>query len=228
MEEEYFGREALKMIYLYILCEGQTEESFINNILVPYFENINIYVTPIILETKRTGLKKYKGGVSDYDKIKKEVQTLACNKNSYVTTMFDYYAMPANTPNINYKEVDIYKRIDIIENAINQDIGVDNCFFNLMLHEFEGLLFSSPTSFEAIGNSKLIREVQSIRNSYPTPEHINNSPDTAPSKRLESLIANYSKVINGTILSKTMGLDIMMRECLHFNQWINKIKSLKG
>ncbi|MGL5255481.1 MAG: DUF4276 family protein, partial [Proteocatella sp.] len=54
------------------------------------------------------------------------------------------------------------------------------------------------------------------------------SPDTAPSKRLESLIANYSKVINGTILSKTMGLDIMMRECLHFNQWINKIKSLKG
>ena len=36
----------MKNVYIY--CEGQAEESFINTILYPYFENIGIYVIPII------------------------------------------------------------------------------------------------------------------------------------------------------------------------------------
>lgn len=51
----------MKMVYIY--CEGQTEESFINNVLYPYFFNMEIVVIPIICATKRTATKKYKGGV---------------------------------------------------------------------------------------------------------------------------------------------------------------------
>ena len=41
----------MKNVYIY--CEGQTEETFINEILAPYFANINIYVTPIVCATSR-------------------------------------------------------------------------------------------------------------------------------------------------------------------------------
>ena len=56
--------------------------------------------------------------------------------------MFDYYAMPSNTPGIDNKNPDILKRIESVEAAINDDIGMRNCSFNFMLHEFEGILFS--------------------------------------------------------------------------------------
>ena len=54
------------MKYVYIYCEGQTEESFVNDVLYPYFSRMDIYVTPIIHKTKRTPTKAFKGGVSRY------------------------------------------------------------------------------------------------------------------------------------------------------------------
>ena len=60
-----------------IYCEGSTEESFVTEVLYPYFLNMSIVVRPIVCETKRTTSKKYTGGVSDYLKIKKEL-TMIC------------------------------------------------------------------------------------------------------------------------------------------------------
>jgi hypothetical protein len=212
----------MKNVYIY--CEGPTEETFINEVLYPYFFNIGIVVTPIICETKRTRLKKYKGGVSDYNKIKNEL-TILCksHSNEFVTTMFDYYAMPSNTPGIDNQDPDIIKRIEAIEATVDSDIGMRNCSFYFMLHEFEGILFSNPASFNLITDESTAGKVQAIRDSFPTPEHINNSPETAPSKRLEQLIPGYAKVRNGTILSKDMGLDTIIRECPHFRDWIKRI-----
>lgn len=215
----------MKNVYIY--CEGPTEESFINEILYPYFFNTGIVVYPIICTTKRTVNKKYKGGVSDYAKIKKEL-TMLCKQhhNEYVTTMFDYYAMPDNTPGLDCTEPDIHERINHIESIIDADINERNCNFHFMLHEFEGILFSKPDSFALIADADVVADIQTIRDSYQTPEHINNSPETAPSKRLESLIPNYAKVKNGTLLSKDMGIDIIMGQCPHFREWIQKIVSL--
>lgn len=215
----------MKNVYIY--CEGPTEESFINKILYPYFLNIGIAIYPIICTTKRTAGKKYKGGVSDYGKIKKEL-TMLCKSHSreYVTTMFDYYAMPVNTPGINCDELDLMKRMNLIEAAINTDIGQKNCKFHFMVHEFEGILFSNPDSFEIIADEKVVETIQKIRDSYPTPEHINNSPQTAPSKRLEALIPNYAKVKNGALLSEHMGIDVIIEQCPHFREWIDSIKLL--
>lgn len=215
----------MKNVYIY--CEGPTEESFINEILYPYFLNIGVAVYPIICMTKRTVTKKYKGGVSDYGKIKKEL-TMLCrsHKNEYVTTMFDYYAMPDNTPGIDFDDTDLLKRIKQIESVIDADIGQKNCKFHFMLHEFEAILFSNPNSFERIADAATVSSIQEIRNSYPTPEHINNSHETAPSKRLEALIPNYAKIKNGTLLSKDMGIDIILEQCPHFRDWIQSISAL--
>ena len=145
----------------------------------------------------------------------------------YVTTMFDYYAMPGNTPDINNRERDIQKRMYEIEKAINDDIGQNNCLFHFMLHEFEGILFSNPASFHLIADDGVVQKIQRIRDSFPTPEYINNSSETAPSKRLEDLIPNYAKVTNGTLLTQDMGLDIIMSQCQHFREWIQKLLRLR-
>ena len=95
-----------------------------------------------------------------------------------------------------------------------------------MLHEFEGMLFSSPDAFIKITDQKTVEKIQKIRDEAISPEHINNSPATAPSKRLEALIPNYAKVKNGALLSKNIGIDTLLRECKHFADWVEKIRNI--
>ena len=109
----------MKTIYIY--CEGPTEESFINAVLYPYFLGMGIYVCPIVCETRRDANRKYRGGVSRYAKVKNELMILCkSHPHEYVTTMFDYYAMPSDTPGISDATPDIFERIGKIESIINE------------------------------------------------------------------------------------------------------------
>ena len=213
----------MKQVLIY--CEGQTEEGFIHHVLVPYFAQMDIYGTPIIHRTKKNSAMSYRGGVSGYEAIRRELDMLCYNPNAVITTMFDYYQMPKDTPGIDCSEPDIYKRMEIIEAAVNQDIGHSNLIFNLMLHEFESLLFSEPQAFSLIAKQNIVSEIQKIRNRFPTPEHINHSVETAPSKRILRLIPNYSKTRQGVLIAKNIGIQQMLTECKHFSDWIEKIKN---
>lgn len=50
--------------------------------------------------------------------------------------------------------------------------------------------------------------------------------DTAPSKRLQTLIPGYAKVRNGTTLAKDMGIDIILENCQHFREWVEMLKQI--
>ena len=133
---------------VYILCEGQTEETFVNAVLSPYFTPQGIYVTPVVLATKRIASGgKHKGGVSSYEKISKDLRLLCRDGGAYVTSLLDYFALPEDTPGFSVEAPSLYEHIEMIEQAINQDIGKANCHANLLVHEFEGLLFSAPEEF---------------------------------------------------------------------------------
>lgn len=214
----------MKMIYIY--CEGQTEESFINHVLAPYLRNVEIYATPIICTTSRKGGRKFKGGVSDYNKIKNELSIICKqHKNEAVTTMFDYYAMPGNTPGIDNAKADLYERISAIEETITRDISCSNLFFHFSVHEFEGLLYAEPDAFSEIADERVVAAIRKERSEAINPEYINNSSETAPSKRLERLMPDYAKVRNGTIVAQNIGIDKMIEECPHFAAWVEKIKN---
>ena len=58
MAEKHFGRETDQMIRVYIFCEGQTEDTFVREVLVPHFSRLDIFVNPIVLRTGPQG----KGG----------------------------------------------------------------------------------------------------------------------------------------------------------------------
>lgn len=57
---------------------------------------------------------------------------------------------------------------------------------------------------------------------FPTPEHVNNSEQTAPSKRILQLYPEYQKVTDGTIIAKSIGINKMIEKCQHFADWIAK------
>jgi len=68
--------------------------------------------------------------------------------------------------------------------------------------------------------------LKEIREAYQTPEHINNSEQTAPSKRILNLYPSYQKVSDGTIIAETIGIEKMMKECPHFRKWIDRLSHL--
>ena len=211
---------------LYILCEGQTEEDFVNMILSPYLIDAGVIVIPIICTTKRTPTKKYKGGATSFAKVKKELQRL-CGEHPHelVTTMFDLYAFPYDALDLKNIPSDIYEKAEYIENAIADEIGdkFGNMVFSLVLHEFEGLLFSDVSAFENMASREAVAILHGVRNAVSTPEHIDDSPETAPSKHIEKAIPEYSKIKDGIDIAEQIGIDKIASECRHFANWIAKL-----
>jgi hypothetical protein len=71
---------------VYIVVEGQTEESFAKDVLSPVLQPLEIYVIPILLG--RTG------GRPSYARVKKDVVLqLKQDPNAYCSTMLDFYGL---------------------------------------------------------------------------------------------------------------------------------------
>ncbi len=201
-----------------VYCEGPTEETFVKRILAPFFYSYEVYLTASSCN-----------GVSKYSIIRRDLSVLCkSDQNAIVTTMLDYYALPADTPGMKQKgDGDLYYKIHRIEAEISADVGADNLIPNLMVHEFEALLFSKLECFSYCGlKERAIKQLVEIRNKAESPEHINNHPETAPSKRILSIYPSYVKPLDGYNIAKDIGIDLMRRECRHFNEWIEKLIQL--
>ncbi|WP_042010387.1 DUF4276 family protein [Aeromonas fluvialis] len=209
-----------------VFVEGQTEETFVRDLLVPYFAPLGIYLTPILAQTS----PGHKGGIVSYGKVKHQVTRL-CRQNhgayAYVTTLIDYYGLPTDFPAIDNQAQDAHQRVLQIEQALQQDIDEPNFIPNLLLHEFEALLFSAPAKFaEWLDDGASVAELDAIRAAFDSPEHINNSPQTAPSKRILALVPNYKKTLHGPLIAEDIGLDAIRAQCPHFNRWIERLLAL--
>ena len=97
----------------------------------------------------------------------------------------------------------------------------------IQMYEFEGLLFSDPKKM-ALGMDKqnLMDHFQKISDGFTTPEHINNSQQTAPSKRILSVITEYEKPLMGALAALEVGLDSMRNNCHLFDQWLSDIEAI--
>ncbi len=99
----------------------------------------------------------------------------------------------------------------------------------LQLHEYEGLLFSDPAAFaRGIYQPDLAASLQKVRDGFPTPEDIDDGPETAPSKRVLKLYPPYRKPLYGTLAALEVGISTMRRECPHFRDWIERLEALAG
>jgi hypothetical protein len=95
------------------------------------------------------------------------------------------------------------------------------------MYEFEGLLFSDPASMaRAIGRTDTEADLRKIRADFSTPEWINDSPYTAPSKRIAKLFPAYDKPEHPLLAALEIGLDAIRRECLLFDAWVKRLEAV--
>jgi hypothetical protein len=214
------------MTRIYLLVEGQTEEAFVKELLSPYYANISLYLTPILVST-RPG---YKGGLVSYVKVRPQIERL-CKQDAqaHVTTMFDLYALPGNFPGKTDPEWGHqrtgHKKAIWLENAVARDIGQRNFIPYIQVHEFEALLFVQPQSFAEWADEAVVQTLFSARQST-APEDINDCPMTAPSKRILAAMPEYQKTVHGPLIACDIGLDAMRMECPHFDAWLKKLEGL--
>lgn len=64
----------------YVLVEGQTEEAFVRELLVPHYARAGRFLTAIIVSTS----PGYKGGVVRYAKVKPQIIRL-CRQDGLVS-----------------------------------------------------------------------------------------------------------------------------------------------
>jgi Domain of unknown function (DUF4276) len=214
------------MTRVYILVEGQTEEAFINELLTSRYAENNLFLTPIIISTS----PRYRGGMTRYAKIKGQIEKL-CRQDAgaYVTTMFDLYALPNDFPGKLSPE---YSRLAsgrdkamFLEAKLANDINLTNFIPNLLVYEFEALLFSQINSFnEWIDDDDALQPLRDICGTTK-PEDINDDPQTAPSKRILSAMSNYQKTVHGPLIALDIGLDVIRSSCPHFDDWLKKIEA---
>jgi hypothetical protein len=224
---------------LLIHVEGETEEAFVNEVLAD-----RLYTSGYELVSARlvgnARLREKRGGIRAWSTVKKDILNhLKEDTGCLATTMVDYYGLPqtgekawpgrAEAGTLPYAQ-----KAACVERALfadlSQELGGEfetrRFIPFVVMHEFEGLLFSDCQAFaEGIGRPQLAQPFLEIRQQFATPEEINDSPVTAPSKRVEGLVEGYEKPLLGTLAVLNIGLDTIRGECPHFRDWLARLEA---
>lgn len=222
---------------IFVVTEGQSETNFVNRVMVPYFADRCILIpnTVVTKADNRQG-KIYKGGVANYAQIKNTLlKTLACStksKDSYVTTMFDFYRLPADVPGATGvgKINDPYEKVKHIESEMPKAEGYDGNFFfpYIELHEFEAMLFSDITKLGEAYFEEDLTTLKECVKMQSNPELINDGVETAPSKRILNCITCFDKANVGVNVLERIGIENIAGKCRHFAEWIKRIEERVG
>ena len=226
------------MTRLLIHVEGETEEAFVNDVLSEHLYRIGYTVVGARMMGSAQQRAR-RGGIVPWEIARQRILNhFREDPARYVSTMVDYYGMPDDWPrraNPFTAAMSVSDRAMEIENALLQDVCNEmGTGFNpnrfvpyVMMHEYEAMLFSDCESFgQAIGQRDLIGDFQAIRDDFTSPEEIDDSPITAPSKRIESLMPAYQKPTMGVQAAQNIGLEAIRRECPHFADWLERLESL--
>jgi len=210
-----------------ILAEGPTEEAFVKHILGPHFLSYDVILIPKIVTSKRVkNGPDFKGGIVSYPKVRREViRLLGDTSASRVTSIFDFYGLPNDFPGRCIARGNALQKVRFVESAFEKDINDRRFSAYLSLHEFESLLFSSPSEIaKTLNASEKEPELRAVRNAFASPEEINDNPKTAPSKKLRDHFPQYNKVFFGRLIAGNIGLQTIRSECPHFNEWIASLE----
>ena len=214
--------------HIHILVEGDTEEAFVRRVLIPHFEVMNIRLNPIIVQTRREASRRaFRGGYVPYSRLREQlIRLLGDTSASAVTMLFDYYRFPTDFPGSkNNTGSNGAQRVIQLEAAIAADLINDRFIPYLQLHEYEAFLFVSPSSTaEILGCPEKVLQITRVRQEFPSPEEINDSPATAPSKRIAAIYDAYDKVYHGPLVANRIGLPLLRQACPHFNDWLAKLE----
>ena len=222
-----------KFIEVIAVVEGKTEEVFINSLLKPYLANKNIFM--YATQVTKPGQK---GGDVKFSRVKNDIELhLKQRSDIYVTTFVDYYGVK-EWPGVDAvvagaTPAEIAKTINIATKAVVVALFESeraNLRFipYISIHEFESLLFSDPNVLsKSLTVSK--DDIEELLVEQGEPEAINNSPQTAPSKRLDAWSnGKFPKTTTGIAVAKAIGISAIREKCPVFNAWLATFEKIQG
>lgn len=218
---------------VHVLVEGQTEETFVRDVLGHHLLSLELAPIPILVATKRVKSGgKFKGGVTSYQQVRDDLQRLLGDSGvTAVTTMIDFYALPNDFPGkANLPEGgSCYDRVDYLEEAFRGDIDHRRFIPYFSLHEFEALVLVSPGEIgKALPGQPSLSDLEAEIAGYPSPEEINEGPETHPAARICRVSPGYQKRLHGPTIALRIGLDAIRRRCPHFDAWVRRLEELAG
>lgn len=205
------------MIRLGISVEGGTEEAFIKDVLYRHFLEFRVYAFPINL-----------GGNINIYRVVPEIARLY-DSFDVVTTFYDFYGFKRHN-SIDGDDLETIILDRVREDFKQRQRGMDERRFvpYIQMHEFEGLLFSDVDCFDILPDvgQKHIEALRAVRRAFNTPEDINNSKETAPSKQIQRLGIRYDKVEHAPIIATMIDLSVIRGECPRFSNWVSWVEGL--
>jgi len=217
------------MTQVLILVEGQTEELFVNQVLGPHLHTFAVYPrATCICTSKVQGRRQHRGGhAGKYEPIRRDLFQLLKNPHvAVVSTMIDFYGLPSDFPGkASQPTSDCFQQVKHLEQSFAADVQDPRFIPFLMLHEYEALLFASPEAIADAFPGNWVADLKAIRDAFDSPEEIDDSPQTAPSKRLEALLTQYRKAYHGPLIAEQIGLLAIRNECRHFADWVTRLES---
>lgn len=218
-----------------VVCEGQTEETFVRDVLAPAFSPMGIF---LIGETIETSVG-HKGGALSYERVRKHLRNTLNQKSApIVTTLFDLYRLDTNFPEYAAAQqaTTLDRKLSILTSAMHTDlIELTKCNAARFIpyvqpYEFEALLFSDVDGLTGIDPAwaHANAALRAVREKAISPEHINDRPETKPAAHLERELAcpSYRKQRHGPIAATAIGLAKIEQECHFFAGWIKQLRSL--
>ncbi len=224
---------------LYLFAEGQTEQTFADNVLKLHLANRSVYLqaSVLIAHAKKRG-KVHRGGGRKYVPMKNDILRFLTQEKGadvFFTTMIDLYGLPADFPGLAEAEKLRHlpqKRVEALEQAFVEDIGDSRFVPYIQLHEYEAYLFSDVTHFQYFydHHKRQIAALKAIADGHTTPELIDDGQHSAPSKRIIAEFPDYedAKSVIGPMLAELIGLEVIRDKCPHFAAWLSRLEQLGG
>ncbi len=212
-----------------VLVEGQTEERFVKDTLAPHLIAFKKALIPTIVTTKRiVSGPNFKGG-GDFTKMEGDLKRLLGDSDATaVTTFYDYYRFPGNFPPKAALAPGLGAQgVSQLEQALKTHFARPQFKPYIHLHEFEAFLFVNAEITAAnLLAPDIAPQILAIRNTVNSAEEINDAPQTAPSKRIGLLAANYQKALHGPVIANAVGLVALRADCPRFNNWVKWLEGL--
>lgn len=210
------------MIRICIVCEGQTEVEFVKSCLAPYLLDSEVMAFPSLLQSPSGN---HRGGRVTVERLV-GFMSHQYHQTDRITTLVDFYG---------FQDRGGRSRAQL-EAAIRAGIEASTTGYDprfvlpyVQMYEFEGLLFTDPQAFEWVEdgwNDKSRKALEQVRQAFDSPENINDSPTTAPSKRILSIFeeGSYSKTEHGPLIAEAIGIDAIRGQCPQFDAWLTQLQ----